>query len=115
MRDSDLLLLFQNSPKYNMQVPAKTYEYMASGKWILTVAPPGATTELVAPLPNNIVVEPKDHAGMKAAILRLYDLFLQGRLYPVPRNVEMVRRFDRRNQCRDLAVWFNELAARGAA
>jgi glycosyltransferase involved in cell wall biosynthesis len=114
MAQSHVLLLLQQSPKYFLQVPAKTYEYMATGQWILTVAGEGATRDTVAGLPNGIVVTPGRADELKAAILKLYRAHLAGSLYPAPAARECVNRFSRKEQTRTLACHFSRLLGSAA-
>jgi glycosyltransferase involved in cell wall biosynthesis len=109
MADSDVLLLLQQSPKYWLQVPAKTYEYIAARRWILAVTPEGATRDIVAPLPNGVVAAPEHPDELKAAILGLYRRYCERMLYPVPVDTESIRRYTRREQSRNLAAHFSEL------
>jgi hypothetical protein len=109
MAESDVLLLLQQSSKYWLQVPAKTYEYIAARRWILGVTPEGATRDIVAELPNGVVAAPERPAELKAAILQLYRRYRAGALYPVPVDPESILRYSRREQCHELAAHFSEL------
>jgi glycosyltransferase involved in cell wall biosynthesis len=111
MGATDVLLLLQQSDKYRMMVPAKAYEYMAMGKWLLTITPTGATRDLVGGLPNGRVVSPDDSEGLKSVILELYNRHRNGSLYPVPNDPEVSSRFNRQQQTKVLAGLLNELAA----
>lgn len=107
MAESDILLLLQQSEKYRLQIPAKTYEYMAAQKWILAIAPEGATADLVRRMPNGMLVLPGHREDLKNAILHFYRLFLEKRLYPVPQDEILIRSFRRRDQTRVLAEWLD--------
>ncbi|HYM06357.1 MAG TPA: glycosyltransferase [Terriglobales bacterium] len=106
---SDVLLLLQQSAKYLLQVPAKTYEYIAARKWILAVTPEGATRDIVANLPNGVVVTPDKPEELKSAILKLYRMYLEGQLYPVPWDHDDLNRFSRRQQTHILSSYFDRL------
>lgn len=113
MANSHVLLLLQQSPKYWLQVPAKTYEYLAIRRWILAVAPEGATSDVVTAFPNAITVQPGQAQDLKSAILRLYRLHGSGRLYPCPISDDSVRQFSRKEQTRTLSTHFTRLIGSG--
>ena len=53
MRESEALcLLLSDLPGAGRVVPAKLFEYMATGRPILTIAPPGETLELLGGYPG---------------------------------------------------------------
>jgi hypothetical protein len=109
MSESDVLLLLQQSEKYWLQVPAKTYEYIAARRWILSVAPEGATRDIIARLPNAIAVSPGRPEELKAAIMKLYRMYLDGTIDPVPSDPDYIRQYSRREQTSELASYFQEL------
>jgi glycosyltransferase involved in cell wall biosynthesis len=114
MARSHVLLLLQQSPKYWLQVPAKTYEYLAARRWILAVTPEGATRDIVRSLPNAIAIHPGQTQDLKSAILRLYRLHCNGQLYPCPVSEETVRQFSREEQTRTLSSHFSRLVGPSA-
>jgi hypothetical protein len=93
-------------------IPAKAYEYMAVGKWVLAIAPEGATAGIVKRMPNGIVVAPRDKQDLKSRIAAFYTMFLNKKLYPVPRDQALINSYTRREQTGVLARWMNELAHR---
>lgn len=113
MAKSDILLLLQQSEKYRLQIPAKIYEYMAARKWILAIAPDGATADLVRRMPNGLVVPPGQKAQLKNAISNLYRMFLEKRLYPIPHDEALIRSFTRQEQTKLLAAWLDRASAKG--
>lgn len=113
MAGSHVLLLLQQSPKYWLQVPAKTYEYLAVRRWILAVTPEGATRDIVTALPNAISIQPGQEQDLKCAILRFYRMHRSGRLYPCPVSDEAVRQFSREEQTRTLSSHFSRLVGSG--
>jgi glycosyltransferase involved in cell wall biosynthesis len=113
MADSHVLLLLQQSPKYWLQVPAKTYEYLAIRRWILAITPEGATRDVVTALPNAIVIQPGQGQDLKCSILRLYRMHRSGRLYPCPVSDDAVRQFSREEQTRTLSNHFSRLVGSG--
>ena len=68
---ADLLLLFSGSP---LEVPAKFYDYLKTGKPIFAVAEPGALTELLDSTGSGIWADPADPAGIAAGLLRALEL-----------------------------------------
>jgi glycosyltransferase involved in cell wall biosynthesis len=72
VREADLLLLFQGG--HRVQIPAKLYEYLRTGKPILAVADPGALTELLTAIGGGLwadINDPKDIAEKLLAALQL--------------------------------------------
>lgn len=112
MGQSDVLLLLQQSEKYRLQIPAKTYEYMAVRKWILALAPDGSTAELVRRMPNGVVVAPGRKEDLKSALSKFYRMFLEKKLYPVPQDEALARAFTRREQTRTLGNWLRQVGKR---
>ncbi|MCP4545713.1 MAG: glycosyltransferase family 4 protein [bacterium] len=93
------LLLFQNSPHFRMQVPAKTFEYIRAGRPILTVSAPGATPDLVRSVKGGYAVAPEDQGGLRRAILEIVELPRQ----TLRRRPEELDRFSRAGLTRRLA------------
>jgi glycosyltransferase involved in cell wall biosynthesis len=72
MWDADLLLLFQGG--HRVQIPAKFYEYLRSGKPMLAVADPGALTDLLTATGGGLganISDPKDIAEKLLMALQL--------------------------------------------
>jgi len=103
------LLLFQNSPLFRMQVPAKTFEYIRAERPILAVAPPGATQRLVDSV-GGVAVPPDDHEGLKAAIRAL----VAGRGDAPRRGAGELDRFSRPGLTRRLAALLDAQAGKSA-
>ena len=97
MCESSVLLLL--APGQTYQIPAKTYEYMASGRPVLALTDAGATAALIATLGCGIAVEPGDIDGIRHALTRLYEDHLSG-THEYVRDVSF---FERRNQTSLLA------------
>lgn len=110
MAESDVLVLAQQSEKYRLQIPAKTYEYMALRKWILALTPQGSTANVVSKMPNGVVIAPGHTDELKAAILRFFESFQNRTLYPVPLDETLTRSYTRIEQTRVLAQWLEQLA-----
>ncbi len=69
---ADLLLLFQGS--HRLQVPAKFYEYLQTGKPILAVAEEGALTDLLRETGSGIWADPNDPADIASKLLSALEL-----------------------------------------
>ena len=77
MANSELLLLL--APNQACEIPAKAFEYLASGTDVLTVTEDGATADLMRGFERARVVHPEDIGGMKEAVLRCYERWRDGR------------------------------------
>lgn len=69
MARSHVLLLF--APDQPLQIPAKVFEYIGLGSWILAVCGPGATQNLLRGYSRAVVVAPNDMVSMEEGILQL--------------------------------------------
>jgi glycosyltransferase involved in cell wall biosynthesis len=94
LRNADVLLLFQAGT--GVQVPAKFYEYLQTGKPILAVAPRSATTDAVEATGAGLWVEPADPARIAEIFLRIVEFSPKDR-------AEVVRRWGDRYHYRALA------------
>jgi glycosyltransferase involved in cell wall biosynthesis len=73
MASAHALLLFQNSPIFRMQVPAKAFEYIRASRPILAIAAPGATSDLIDSVRHGDSIRPEDIEGLERAIIHLID------------------------------------------
>ena len=105
MCESSVLLLLAPGQPY--QIPAKTYEYMASGRPVLALTEAGATAALIASSGCGIAVEPGDIEGIRHALVRLYE----GHLSRTDEYVSDVSFFERRNQTSLLAGILDQINA----
>jgi len=92
MRRADILLLF--APDQYYQIPGKTFEYLAAGRFIICFAKEGATADLIRKTRGGIVIDPEDVPGIKTAILELYSQWESGKQTNV--NGVNLRGFERR-------------------
>jgi glycosyltransferase involved in cell wall biosynthesis len=69
---ADILLLFQGS--HSLQIPAKFYEYLPTGRAILAVAQKGALTDVLDETGAGIWAPPEDTEGIAANFLRALSL-----------------------------------------
>lgn len=63
-----LLLLEADAPQGSLITPGKIFEYLAVGRPILALVPPGPAADLVAEFDAGVVVRPSDVAGIAAAL-----------------------------------------------
>jgi glycosyltransferase involved in cell wall biosynthesis len=103
MGAADALLLYQ--PAGWNGASGKVYEYLATGRPILCVAPhENLGSQLVAELGAGICVEPEDPEGIEEAIEQLYRSWSAGELAPSAEvRAEALRRFSRATTARQLA------------
>lgn len=93
-----LLALEGDAPNSEIMLTQKVFEYLAAGKPILAVAPPGALASLVRRARAGTVVPPDNILRIKE---RLFDLF-NGQTDYRPDH-DFIGRFTRRQQASDLA------------
>jgi len=69
--EADVLLVLQvHGPGYDLAIPGKLYEYLASPRPILALLPPGEGADLVTRA-GGWVVAPEDERGMEQVLTRL--------------------------------------------
>jgi hypothetical protein len=68
---ADLLLIFQGS--YTLQVPAKFYEYLPTGKPIFAIADEGALTDLIKLTESGIAVGTQNVEDIEKGFLKILD------------------------------------------
>jgi glycosyltransferase involved in cell wall biosynthesis len=102
MVDSDVLLLFALDQP--LTIPAKAFEYIASGTDIITFTSEGETASLMREAGRGLIVEPDSIEQMKSAIESSYRKFKSGNrgseTYVVPQHV--ANTYSRRNATRVL-------------
>jgi glycosyltransferase involved in cell wall biosynthesis len=101
MVNCDLLLLL--APDQESMIPAKVFEYLASGSDILTLTQDGATGDLLRSFQRSVVVHPHDIRGMKEAVCERYARWQRGMSRPGAVLGADVRRYERRELTRELA------------
>jgi len=93
------------------EVAGKLYEYLASGKPILSFAPKDGESEKIIKQANSgWVLDLNDPQGIKAKLKELYELFLQGEL-KVEQNNSFIQGFERKNLTRKLSSVFEKCLA----
>lgn len=110
LRSADLLLLLVNTtPGAAAAVPGKLYEYLAVGRPILAVAPPGSEAAAIVARARAGWVAPAHDVGAILAQLRAaFAVHAAGTPFAPDRAV--VARYDRRELARALARTFDEVA-----
>lgn len=81
LMSADVLLLVTGpGPSGEMHIPSKLYEYLATGRAILALAPPGGAAGIVQEARAGVIVHPNDVEGIREAVLGLYQRWTQRRL-----------------------------------
>jgi glycosyltransferase involved in cell wall biosynthesis len=108
--NSTLLLLVVhndvNTPKFC--IPAKLFEYMATGRPILAISPPGAATEIIEKYHLGQSIEHSNIKGIEQAIMNYYNLFKAGNLKVNLPNQEILNKYDRKELTKELAYILND-------
>ncbi|HDI51414.1 MAG TPA: glycosyltransferase [Bacteroidetes bacterium] len=112
MNDSDVLLLMINRVTYaDGIVPAKLYEYLASGRPILCLTPVyGEAARIVEKHNAGFIVNIDDEEEIFQALRKLYDAWAIGKPYTGASRDELWQ-YDRRELTRRLAKIFDECIA----
>jgi glycosyltransferase involved in cell wall biosynthesis len=109
--NASLLLLIvhndSNTPKFC--IPAKLFEYMATGRPILAISPPGEATEIIARFNLGESFDHADIKGIEQGIIESYELFETGNLQTRPLDPEILKKYDRNELTKDLAQILNNL------
>jgi glycosyltransferase involved in cell wall biosynthesis len=110
MRRSSLLLLF--AQQFGLQIPAKTFEYLASGTPILAITEEGPTADLVTRLGG--FVAPDTVAEITLMLRRCYRAHRAVSLArpATPWNDVRLREFDRRGIAAKFATLLDEIVQR---
>ncbi len=110
MRSADALcLLVSDIPGADRIIPAKLFEYIASRKPILAVAPPGDVWQVLRSHPAAFVCAPDDTSAIRGWLSRAIE---RGIGVPDAAFLDTTP-FNRREQARQLASLLNRIAAAG--
>ena len=103
-----VLLLLQASEDTRTLIPAKAFEYLRIGRPILALTLEGATADLLKEMEDCVVITPTDPAGMRHALLSLFNGWGKDRngVSLRPR----VREYERSNLTVELARILNHLS-----
>jgi glycosyltransferase involved in cell wall biosynthesis len=102
---ADVLFLPLHTPldgKPALVTPGKTYEYIASGRPILAMGPPGDMRRFITQTRCGIAVDGDDVVAAQEAIESFYEAKLAGRRPPTP-NAAALAPFERRELTKRLA------------
>jgi glycosyltransferase involved in cell wall biosynthesis len=92
-------------------VPGKTYEYMATGRPVLSALPAGDARDFVSQAGTGLVCEPDDVEGMLRILKDQFQAWQAGK-QAVTWNRSYVERFERRELTRQLADELREVIGR---
>jgi glycosyltransferase involved in cell wall biosynthesis len=110
-KEADLLLLFLgDSPMAPSWYPAKVFEYLATGRSILALAPEGITADLVREAGTGVVVSPEDVPAIGEAIRDLFLRWREGTL-PSLKDPDFPARFERRALTARLVEMYGQVLA----
>lgn len=94
MMSSHVLLLITDGGWWGRNlVPAKLFEYLATGRPILAIVPEGATSAILQEVGGSIIVDPADAEKIGEAICSLYRKWKAGNLHMGNRRLEALARF----------------------
>jgi glycosyltransferase involved in cell wall biosynthesis len=104
LSQSAVLLLVVHSDEYvaQMCIPAKLFEYLATGRPILVISPPGSAAALVEESGAGAVLHPEDIEGIARAMVAFYRQYQRGELVRLD-SPDMLRRFERRSLTESLS------------
>ena len=109
---ADCLLLFLG---FNEQVknviPAKLFEYLASGAAVLAIAPKGVTSELIDQYQAGFCIDRPDKELLIATLQKIYDA---RRSSTARREFRYMKEIDRVHLTQELASLFDRITARDA-
>jgi len=105
LASSDVLLLIQSMDKVDkMGTTGKLFEYMASGKPILALAPNSVASQIIRETNIGVSVSPDDKEGIKRTIYDMYIKWLSGDL-KIESDKEAIAQYN----VRELAGRFGEI------
>ena len=105
---SDVLLLFvNNTPNAKGILTGKLFEYIASGRPILSIGPEnGDSARILNETQSGVTVDFNDKEKMKSVILDFVKKYNDNQL--ITRHNEMVEKYSRRNLTKDFVKLLNE-------
>jgi len=89
-------------------VPAKTYEYIRTGKPILALVPEGDAKEILEKAGTAYFADPTSPEEIADLLERLYQLHQRASI-PVNPNWGYIKQFERRAQAQKLAQFLNSI------
>lgn len=108
-----LVLLLTTEASLACGVPTgKIYEYLASGKPVLGVAPPGAAGELLARTHRGTAMPPEDTAGVADALEALITAWQAKTLRSFPIEDDSVKQYSRLSLTQHLTEMLNDVTTK---
>ncbi|MBN1780440.1 glycosyltransferase family 4 protein [bacterium] len=108
MLKSDVLLLIIDDARASRSIiTGKCYEYLASGRPILAIAPEGEAADLIRTLKAGEVVSPQHPVAVHHTLLRMIGKWQAGEDIPV--DADMINRYDRKVITGHLAGLFHKV------
>ena len=113
MIGADLLVVFQGS-YFNAQIPAKIYEYLRAGRPVFAVVDPdGDTAAVLSQFPLVYVADINSGASVGSHLEEaLGDMKTDAQAGAAGKNIDLVRRYSRKEQANRLAKYFNNIESR---
>jgi glycosyltransferase involved in cell wall biosynthesis len=105
-----LLLVVHNdpsTPKYC--IPAKLFEYMATGRPIIAISPKGAAAEIIDQYQLGVVISHNNVKQIESVILEYYDSYVSGSLVTKIPEKKILEKFDRKGLTKQLAKILDNL------
>jgi len=104
-----LLLIIGAGPGSDAVFTGKIFEYLAAGKPILALIPPGVAADLLTEAQIGKIVSPDDPNAIANALTNLFSAWQKGELNESPRP-EVVARYNRHQQAKKLANLLDEVS-----
>lgn len=105
-----LLLVMSDDDEGRIAMPNKLYEYLAVGRPVFALTPPGEATRLIEALGAGVAVAPGNVNGITAALEQLIAQHRAGALPSVSGDDARIARFERRELAQQLATLLDEVA-----
>lgn len=116
VRTADLLFLPMHTPpegRRSLTIPAKTFEYMASGRPILAAVPEGDAKDFLTSCGTALICSPSDVEGMVEVLNRVYSDWKKHK-HTLELDISYISRFERRTLTQELAHIMDKVLASSA-
>lgn len=101
INEADVLVLMQ-SDRNPTQIPAKTFEYLATGNEVLTLTPPGATANIIKGYENVQIANPRSQGEIQTSLKVLISRIRSG-ISDRQKNIEALKPLHKRELTREFA------------
>lgn len=105
-----LLLIIGSGPNSETVLTGKIFEYLAAGKPILALVPPGAAADLVQEAQAGAVVAPEDVEAIARQMKLFYQEWTEGELR-INEDCKVIARYDRRRLAGRLAKMLSNVSS----